>query len=501
MRVLLLVFVLIFLFALPSSFLIGCDNSTPSTGSGQGDDDDTQSDDDDDTSFNCARKVDGQTVGLFTYSNKASRGYTLFAPLSSKTTYLIDMCGMLVNQWQSDYAPGHAAYLLEDGSLIRTAVLSPVENPTFNAGGAGGRVGRMDWDGNLIWEFEYADTDYVQHHDIEVLPNGNVLMVAWELKTESEIIAAGRDPNVILDGQLWVDHIIEVEPYGSVGGIIVWEWHLWDHMVQDFDPAKANYGVVEDHPELIDINFDRGGKTDWTHSNAIDNNEDFDQIIISVLGFSELWIIDHSTTTSQAAGHSGGNSGKGGDLLYRWGNPQTYGAGSPYDQIFFYQHDTQWIEEGLPGAGNILAFNNGTTRPEGDYSSIEEIVLPVDQFGSYTYNPGSPFGPEEQEWTFVATPPQSMYSPAISGAQRLPNGNTLICVGNYGTIVEVSQEGSIVWEYVNPVVKDIPLTQGDAIPVNSTGTQNAMFRAYRYPIDFPGFEGKDMTSGSYLELE
>ena len=118
------------------------------------------------------------------------------------------------------------------------------------------------------------------------------------------------------------DHVIEVEPNGSSGGNIVWEWHVWAHLIQDYDPAKDNYGVVEDHPELIDINFMAisAGK-DLNHINAIDYNEEFDQILLTSAGQDEIWVIDHSTTTEESAGHTGGTSGKGGDLLYRWGNP------------------------------------------------------------------------------------------------------------------------------------------------------------------------------------
>ena len=170
------------------------------------------------------------------------------------------------------------------------------------------------------------------------------------------------------------------------------------------------------------------------------------------------------------------------------------------DQAYFYQHDAHWITEGLPGQGAILAFNNGETRPEGDFSSIDQIIPPVDIDGNYSYTAGTPYAPLSTEWTFFATPPQSMFSVAISGAQRLPNGNTLICVGNYGAFIEVTKEGKIVWEYINPVVNDSPLTQGDPVPENSSGTQNSVFRAYRYSFDYPGFDGRDLTPGDYIEL-
>src|SRR5678815_4211721 len=143
----------------------------------------------------------------------------------------------------------------------------------------------------------------------------------------------------------------------------------------------------------------------------------------------EMYVIDHSTTTAEAAGHTGGNSGRGGDLLYRWGNPVAYGAGTEADQQLFGQHDAQWIPAGSPGAGNILIFNNGLDRPAGQFSTIEEITPPVDAQGNYALTPGSAYGPALPSWNYTAAIPTSFSSDHISGTQRLPNGNTLICDG------------------------------------------------------------------------
>ena len=100
-------------------------------------------------------------------------------------------------------------------------------------------------------------------------------MIAWEYKTSAEAIAAGRDPNKLSDA-MWPDHIIEVRPTGSTTGDIVWEWHVWHHLIQDYDSSKANYGVVGNHPELVDINYVISSQSDWLHANSIDYNEEFD---------------------------------------------------------------------------------------------------------------------------------------------------------------------------------------------------------------------------------
>jgi len=194
--------------------------------------------------------------------------------------------------------------------------------------------------------------------------------------------------------------------------------------------------------------FGNGG--DWMHVNAIAYNAKLDQIMISIHEFSEIWIIDHSTTTQEAASSSGGKHGKGGDLLYRWGNPKAYRNGTNADQRLFGQHSAHWIPDGLPGAGNLLVFNNGLNRPDGAYSTVEEIELPYDAKGGYLKEEFVAFGPSKAKWSYGSKQNTSFYSMLISGAQRLPNGNTLVCSGTQGLLFEVTSEGEIVWQYKHP---------------------------------------------------
>jgi hypothetical protein len=460
------------------------------------------------TSFALAAQE--RTVGLFQNdASKSFNGYTLFAPLRSFNTYLINNEGKLVHSWQSNYNPGNSVYFLENGHLLRTG---NVNNRTFNTGGQGGRVQEYDWDGNLLWDFEYSSDQFLQHHDIERLPNGNVLLIAWEAKSSSEASAAGRNPALVSARGLWPDKIVEVKPQGAIPtplnevsfkenrDEIVWEWHVWDHLIQDFDAAKPNYGVVADHPELIDLNFASNSNADWNHINSVDYNPQLDQIMLSVHNnFNEIWIIDHSTTKAEAAGHAGGKYSKGGDLLYRWGNPQVYKKGNASQQKLFGQHDAQWIEPGLPSEGRILIFNNGMGRQGVRFSSVDEIIPPVDANGHYSRATGSAFGPEATSWSYSATNPADFYAMNISGAQRLPNGNTLICDGPHGTFFEVTASKEPVWKYVNPVVAKGPLTQGDPIPTGQQGQENNVFRAYRYAPDYAGLAGKNLTPGDPIE--
>jgi hypothetical protein len=372
-------------------------------------------------------------------------GLLLYSPMMSSTAYLIDENGNVNHTWSSSsYLPGCATYMIENETILRTARRS-----MSSFGGAGGGLQKITYDDTIIWDFTYDTSDVLSHHDIEPLPNGNVLMIAWEVKTRNEAIQAGRDPNSFQGSYMMPDHIIEVKQTGYSSGDIVWEWHAWDHLIQDYDPSKDNYGVVGDHPELIDINFG-SSSTDWLHTNSIDYHEEFDQILLSIHSFNEVWVIDHSTTTEVAAGHTGGASGKGGDLLYRWGNPRAYDQGSYSDQKLYGQHDANWVKPGRPGEGNILVFNNGVMRPLGRYSSIDEIILPVDQNGVYSYTPGTAYAPENQVWIYTAETPTKFYGSILSGAERLPNGNTLICCGTGGEFFEVTPEKVTIWEYTNP---------------------------------------------------
>jgi hypothetical protein len=367
-------------------------------------------------------------------------GKILFSPVASKTTYLIDASGTVNHTWSSNYLPGLSVYMLEDGSILRTIQIAS------GAGGSGG-VEKYTYEGTLNWHFEYYSPDHYQsHHDIEPLPNGNVLLLAFELKTPTEAINAGRNPYLTPSSNIEFDYVVEVQPTGPTTGAIVWEWHSWNHLIQDYDSKKANYGVVSNHPELIDINFG-ASQTDWLHCNSIDYNEQYDQILLSSRNLNEIYIIDHSTTTVEAAGHTGGYNGKGGDILYRWGNPKSYRTGTSYNQKLFGQHDAQWIKQGHLGAGNILVFNNGVGRL---YSSIDEIQPPVNATGFYFLQPGESFAPTSPVWSFTANPPTSFYASYIGGCQRLPNGNTLVCDGPAGHFFEVTSDKTTVWEYVNP---------------------------------------------------
>lgn len=426
-------------------------------------------------------------------------GLTLFSPTWTDDAHLLDENQNVVHTWSDHSRPGLACYLLPNGNLLRT--YKTIAPSAGHLGGVGGGVHELDWSGQVVWDYQLATSSENLHHDVEFMPNGNVLLIAWEDMSAAGAIAAGRDPSILSNSRFWSEQILELDPST---GIIVWEWHLWDHLVQSFDPAAPNYGVITDHPHRVNLNFPPIDPQidDWVHLNSVKYNAEFDQIVLSSRYHSELWVIDHSTTTAEAATSFGGNSGKGGDLLYRWGNPQAYDRGTASDQVFFGQHDAQWIAEGRPGAGNFLIYNNGIGRPSGDRSSVDEFQPPVDALGNYTLLPGQPFGPANLTWTYDGGATNPFLSAHTSGAERQANGNTLICDGPAGRVFEVDSNDNIVWDWTNTY---------------STGGRNGIFKVRRYQhwlwpgdaslsasvsnsIDFDLIAGSDRAGSDYLLL-
>jgi len=438
------------------------------------------------------------TVGLITADNaKAFKGYNLIYPHEQPDVYLLNNCGQIVNKWTdvADSRPGNTVYLLEDGSILKTKRSSKVTGNPIWSGGGGGTVERRDWKNNLIWTFTLNDSFNRLHHDIEPMPNGNILMISWEKKTAAQAIAKGRNPSTLAAGEIWSDKIIEVKPIGKDSFSIVWEWHLWDHLIQNFDSTKANYGKPEDNPGSVDINYATlNSAKNWAFLNAVSYNIGYDQIVVSSPSFNEVWIIDHSTTTAQAASKSGGFSTKGGELMYRWGNPAAYNSGTASDQRLFFPHDAHWIAKntGEKDFGKIFVFNN---RAGADFSSVN-IIEPNFDYYLWKYLKNiNVFFPKTFYWAYKRPDSTALYSSALSSVQRLPNGNTLICSGQQGYTFEITPDKEIVWEYVTPFKTGVRAKQGDTLKLS----ENSTFRVKRYGVDFEGFIGKDLSPKGYIE--
>jgi hypothetical protein len=461
--------------------------------------------------------------GLRSRAAGAFEGYTLLAPLNSKSIYLVDMDGKVVHTWETQDRPGGVTTFLDNGHVLRSGMKE--ENPRFHGGGLGGRIVELDWDNKVVWEFELASAERTLHHDLCVMPNGNLLAIAWEYHPREDVFERGRSMDFLHEEGLWTDVVLEIKPRRPSGGDIVWTWRTWDHLVQDLEEAAVGYGRLQEHAGKIDINADHrylpkteteeekkkreereremravgytGGDdppkppadngpkigADWLHTNAIDYLPGEDLIVLSVPHLCEIWVIDHSATSAEAAGASGGRRKHGGEILYRWGNPQNYGVGAESDRRLFYQHNATWQPGAKPGELRVLVYNNGSRRPGKEYSSVEELILPYDPTRGFTRDAARPFGPAAPAWSY--SEPERFFSAFISGAQRLSNGNTLICEGAKGRVFEITPAGEVVWDFWSPLGGELePSKQGGKAP------PKALFRAMRIAKNHPGLAGR-----------
>ena len=344
----------------------------------------------------------------------------------SLTSFLIDKKGNTVHEWNFETKLANDFELLPDGKSIGMFKRS---EPVVSFGGYGGIVKIFDETGTETWSYDYVNGNDIGHHDVEMLPNGNVIFLVWEEIDATEAQAAG----VNFTSNVYTEKLIEVNPNTNE---VEWEWRSWDHIVQEYDPNALNYDSVANNPQRININYFINGNGDFMHANGIDYDTDKDIIYISVNYFSEIWAIDHSTTINEASSPSGGNYNKGGDLLYRFGNPSAYNN-TLGTRTFYNNHFPNLLENGVPGSGNILVYGN--SGPDGlAQSTVYELMLPE----PFSLLPNTNNEPTTV-WSFTD---EELFYGKISGADRLANGNTLICEGDFG-MWEVTPNGDVVWKY------------------------------------------------------
>lgn len=370
--------------------------------------------------------------------------YALAIELGQKKVYLLNKQGEKKREWNFDLNTGNDVELLDNGKLM-AMFRSP--NTAFSFGGFGGVLKVINPDGTTDWEMTYADENKLAHHDFERLPNGNFLLIAWE-KVSADV---AQQNGANTQNPIYPETIVEINPATMQ---VVWEWHSFDHIVQDHDSTKDNFGVVANNPQLININYQMAENGNIMHANGIDYDAQRDVIYLSVNFFSEVWVIDHSTTTAQAASHSGGNYNKGGDLLYRFGNPEAYNN-THGTRMFYSVHHPNLLGTNVPGSGNILIYNNGSNISQ---SKVYELKMPT----TFNLLPNTNNEPQVI-WSF--TDPELFYD-RVSGAVRLKNGNTLICEGGYG-FWEVAPDGTVVWKYKG----EVPFWRVYGIEKNSPGIQ------------------------------
>ena len=419
---------------------------------------------------------------------------TLYATSGGTTANLCDTNGTVTKTWTfaSTAKTGYSSYLMPGGTLWRTVSSSG----TLTGGGMTGRVQKVDWAGTVLWDYTYTSSTYHLHHDICPLPNGNVLLISYDVKTAADVSAAGGT----FSGALWSEKVMEVKPTGATTGEVVWEWKLWDHLVQNVNASGANYqSSIVNNPQLMNINYKTS--KDWVHMNGIDYNPILDQIVVSSNVLSEWWVIDHSTTTAEAASHTGGKGGRGGDLLYRWGNPANHGATGT--AVLNVTHDSHWIPEGVPNAGRLVGFNNkGVSSSK---SAVDQITPPIN---GYTYTIGTPTTYQERHAC-------EGYTSNMGNSQQLPNGNMLVCLATQGKIYEVNPSGTNIWEktitgsvpqafrYDDCYIKN-PAPATPVITINGAVLQSSAATTYQWYVNgvqIPGATSQNHTpakNGYYL---
>ena len=387
---------------------------------------------------------------------------------------LLDADGKAVHRWDTDLTGGgHTSYILSDGGLLRMGI----RNRRYVKGQpvvATDVVQITDRTGKAVWELSAKDLSIngnkiTFHHDLTPLPNGNILILIYEEIDPDQAAShgwyAGNGKTV------WSDGVIEIKPRFDDGSFeVVWIWRFIDHIVQARDKGAPNYGVIAEHPQRIDAHFPKSYapmNAVRQHLNSIDYHPELDQILLSSFIYNEIWVIDHSTTTAEAAASVGGKRGKGGDLLFRYGNPAAYGRGNAEDRLFRKQHDANWINAGLPGAGNILVFNNNTDlrgfrlpqrgaggaaaalaqeRLKGE-SNVYEILPAINAEGYYYELDGKAPYRAQRQWFWEY---EEFFAPFQGGARRLPNGNTLISDTVGRRVWEITSDGQVAARYKGP---------------------------------------------------
>jgi hypothetical protein len=486
----------------------------------------------------------GETETRLYKPAKSYNGYFMPVTHIGSTVYLMDMLGNVVHTWN---AKGGVSQISPDGTLWSLGNI-------------------QDWDSNVLWDFDPtrdAPTQpaFTLHHDARRIWNKKLnqwtmLIDCNRPMTQAEAVAYGLDPGVTYGSRLnAIDFVIEV----NMAKQIVWAWYPWNHGCQSKNPAWPNYvSDVKLAPGRTDVNWftddqrpagQTGIANNWFVTNAIDYNEDLDQVVINQKTWSQFVVVDHGKTfvsTTDFAKNIAAAAGPDGDFIYRWGCPASYNAGkSPGfrtegDNQMYGPHNIQWIRPyhwerphlstdkwpdpamlygtksvALPGAGHFMIFDNGCYNPTGYRSRVIEINGFINAAGT---DPGTSVYVDPvvagYKTTNVAyhqsrqvvslyssTGLNSFYSPAQSGCQRLPNGNTSINAAGHGHMFEVTASGEVVWEYLYPVPSGLTIYRTVASDgplawqVDTDQTKGSLYayRHYRYGADYPGLAGKDLT--------
>jgi len=359
-------------------------------------------------------------------SAKTYKGYTLFAPMFGNIAWLIDMEGRVVNYWEFDHITTNHAKLTPAGTLIWQG-RGP--NAIEELASNSTELIEVDWDGNEIWRYE----DPYLNHDFICLDNGNMLILRYaDMPKEIQKKVKGGIPGTEINGKIFGISIQEITRDKQ----IVWEWKNYEHL--DFEKDQA---------DCLDPRYTWG----YANSIAVFPNGD---ILISMRHFNTIARIDKKT----------------GDIIWRWGPEHLLG----------HPHCVSVLEN-----GNVLCFDNGLHRKWKKVGDPIEVGTAFE--ASRVVEVDTKSGNIVWEWVH---PQHLMYTNICGSAQRLPNGNTLICESKAGIFYEVTHEKEVVWKYRQPFIIQRPSYFGWV-------ESKLVFQAHRYGEDFKGFQGKDLDPGKY----
>lgn len=351
-----------------------------------------------------------------------SNGIILVSPLTGQQTHLINFDGETVHTWEHDTSPRAGTYLMENGNLIRMEHMQD----NFFAGGRGGsgQISEYTWDGDLVWRYVLNDKNNLLHHDFDILPNGNILAIAWEKVFLDDLGINTLDDNFSeIENELWMDRIIEIDKNSQQ---IVWEWRVQDNIYQNKDKSNAFYEQESGNKLDITTEGDPTIKHDWNHSNSLDFNPETGEIAMSARGQNQVWIIDYDPANTQSK--------------------------SPIKQIIsgdlLMQHDARWID-----SNTISLFNNGNSNRE---QSFGEVYSRIDG-----------------EWNLKQRilDEQNFYSHRISGMQYLGNNSYLVTLGVYGAGIIVQNDTLTNWNYTY---------------INEDNEEQQIFKYIYYNEDYAG---------------
>ena len=431
-------------------------------------------------------------TGVTVYNkDKASNGYTILP--TPKGALLIDMNGREVNRWAG--LGGFPNKLLPGGQVFGTSGAwgsSRAYQDQFD-------LLQVDWDGHVVWKFDHTelveedgkDPRWMarQHHDYERegSPTG-YYAPGLEPRTDGGNTLILTHENVhrpnITDKLLIDDKIIEV----TWDGKVVWEWRASEHF-DEFGFDEAAKKSLAANPSL---RGEAGG--DWAHINCMSTlgpNKWFD-------AGDERFAPDNIIFDSRNANVLAIISKKTGKLVWKLG-PRFDGTEAEKKLGWIIgQHHFHMIPKGLPGEGDLLVFDNGgaagydapnAIAPDG-VNAVHRDYSRVLQFDPTTLKVTWEYGPEQAGWLPFADGSR-VYSPFISSAQRLENGNTLITEGSDGRLIEATPDHEVVWEYINPYFRSP--APGFAM--------NMVYRAYRAPYSWvPQVPKPEETSIEPIEI-